>query len=158
MSDISAMEPCFLILVADDSSDDHFLIERAIKKAKTNGKIVYVESFEDSIRYLEGQGEFSDRTRFPYPQLVVSDASMPSQLGGFDILYWLREHVEAAPVPVIVCSGNLNPEFIQKAYQLGANSYFAKPSIHGELETFFEAFFRYWALVKPPVVPETPRG
>src|SRR5437868_5650076 len=69
------------ILVADDSADDQFLITRAMKKAGAACVMYTVDDGAEAISYLSGMGQYADRGRFPFPDLLLLDLKMP-RLGG----------------------------------------------------------------------------
>src|SRR5439155_5212661 len=73
-------------------------------------------------RYLKGEGEYSERSQYAFPRLLILDIKMP-RLNGFEVLSWIRDHPECAVIPVIMMSSSRDERDITKAYQLGANSY-----------------------------------
>jgi CheY-like chemotaxis protein len=57
------------------------------------------------------------------------------RMGGFELLQWLRADRTHRLLPALVMSSSPLPEDIQRAYELGATSYFVKP---GRFEDFVE--------------------
>lgn len=66
------------------------------------------------------------------PDLVLLDLVMP-RLNGLDALQAMKENVEMKDIPVIVLSARAQEEDIQRAKELGAADYVAKPFRPDEL-------------------------
>ena len=47
------------------------------KRRRQHLKRELVENPEEAIRYLKGDGQYSDRERFPIPHFVLLDHEMP---------------------------------------------------------------------------------
>jgi hypothetical protein len=58
-----------LVLVVEDSGDDAALLRIAFRKAGFDNPIQCVGRIERALEYLNGQGDFGDRGRFPFPRL-----------------------------------------------------------------------------------------
>src|SRR5690242_5458098 len=84
-----------------------------------------VNTVEDAICYLKGEGDYSDRARYPVPTLLFVDLHL-SDGSGFDVLRWIRANKGNSPVGVVVLSGS-DMEAFKVAYELGAHSFLVKP-------------------------------
>src|SRR5215213_787293 len=93
------------ILVADDDEQDIFLLRRAFSKAGLSNLILDVHDGEEAIKYLVGNNDFADRTRYPMPALLLLDVKMP-KANGFDVLKWLQTRPELADMPVVMLSSS----------------------------------------------------
>jgi CheY-like chemotaxis protein len=69
----------------DDNSDDIELMQIAFQKAKAPCGLMSVEDGIEAIKYLSGEGKYSDRAMFPMPLLVLLDLNMP-RLNGFEAI------------------------------------------------------------------------
>ena len=140
------------ILVAEDSEDDIFLLKRAFRKAKLRADIHFVADGQEAIDYLCGTGEFSKRESFPLPSMLLVDLKMPRR-NGFDVIAWVREKPGVRLLPVVVLSSSAEPRDVERAYDLGANSYLVKPSDLDDLEKIAEKVGDYWCCVNlaPPI-------
>lgn len=113
------------VLLVEDSADDRALFASAWKRAASSLQLL--EPMEDgasAIDYLQGSGQYSDRGKFPYPDLMLLDLKMPLK-NGWEVLEWLQKQT-ARPVTVVF-SGSDRTEDIQKALSLGADYYQVKP-------------------------------
>jgi len=114
------------VLHIDDDPNDTELLRAATKRAKTQFDLQNVEDGEHAIAYLNGDGIYADRDRYPMPALILLDLKMP-RATGMEMLKWIRRHPEFSQVPVVVLSGSELHEDIRQAYAIGANSYLIKP-------------------------------
>ena len=83
------------VLLCEDDPDDVLLTQIAFEKARLANPLQIVRDGEEAIAYLEGEGRFADRTRFPLPILVLLDLKM-LKLDGFHVLQWLRSQPESS--------------------------------------------------------------
>jgi len=114
------------ILVVEDAEDDALLIRRTLSKAGVPNPRRFVQSGEDAISFLRGDGRYSVRENFPLPALVLLDLKLPG-MGGFEVLQWIRSNPDLNDLRVIVLTTSENIRDVTKAYQLGANSFLVKP-------------------------------
>ena len=145
----AGMQDGFTILVAEDSPDDAKLLEFAIRRAGLQNPVRFVADGYEAIEYLQGKGKFEDRREYPFPKVIISDLKMP-RLNGLELLDWLHQHPECKVLPTVLMSGSGLEKDIEKAYQLGANSYFQKPSTLEELTSLMRLLTDYWARSEPP--------
>lgn len=146
------MDPNFTFLIAEDSESDFMLLERAFRKNDIQNPIIWVQDGDEAIEYLQGAGKYSDRMKYPFPDLVVLDLKMPRK-SGLEVLQWVKEHPENRVIPTIVMSSSLLDSDVRKAYDLGANTYFVKPSDFNTLVAVVKGIHQYWATgVKPGVL------
>ncbi|TML02303.1 MAG: response regulator, partial [Actinobacteria bacterium] len=68
----------------------------------------------------------ADRTHFPLPVLILLDLHVPGR-SGLELLTWLRQQPNLDRIPVVMLSGSSESEDIDRAFELGANSYLVKP-------------------------------
>lgn len=132
-----------MFLVVDDNRDDAFLLQRAFQKAKVLNPVHVVNSGEEAIEYLRGAGKYANRAEFPLPSLVLLDLNMPG-MDGFEVLRWIRQQSHLRALRVVILSSSDDMRDVNKAYQLGANSFLIKPA---DFERFVElsmALNGYW--------------
>ena len=85
-----------------------------------------LEDGRQAIDFLGHTGPFSDPASSPRPDLLLLDLKMPGT-DGFEVLEWLRENPQHSPLQVVVLSGSEMEKDIQRAKDLGASAYLAKP-------------------------------
>lgn len=134
------------ILLAEDDQNDVMLIKRAFSKARIINPISCVENGEQAIAYLKGEGTFADRLRHPLPFLLLLDLKLP-RLSGHEVLMWLRQQPLLKRLPVVVLTSSRQPEDINRAYELGANSYLVKPVVFEEFSALMRQLQVYWLML-----------
>jgi CheY-like chemotaxis protein len=131
------------ILLVEDNADDVCLMRRAWKKAHMRFPLIAVENGQQGIDYLAGLGRFQEREKFPFPGLVLLDLKLPLQ-SGLKVLEWIRAQPRLSALPVVVLSSSKNNADIEKAYDLGVNSYLVKPGSVDLLLDLVTAINLYW--------------
>jgi len=126
------------VLIAEDNENDIFLLRRALSAANITMAIDFVRDGQEAIARLE-----NGRTTDSIPQLVLLDLKMP-KYSGFEVLEWIRAQPHLKRLIVVVFSTSLFNEDINRAYDLGANSYLIKPSDMNELVSLLEEVQAYW--------------
>ncbi len=114
----------YLVLMVDDSEDDCLLVKMAMAKADRLRFIGSVSDGEEVMSYLSGKNDFSDRERFPLPDLLLLDLKMPRK-SGFEVLEWLQSQ----PFPdmvIVVFSASDQKKDVETAMKLGAQYYHVK--------------------------------
>ncbi|MFN7138941.1 MAG: response regulator [Limisphaerales bacterium] len=145
------VSPNETILIAEDDENDVLLLKRAFQKNGIAARIVIVSDGEQALNYLQGKGEYCDRSSHPFPSLILTDLKMPKR-NGFEILDWLNKHPECSVIPTIVLTSSPSEEDISKAYRLGANSYFVKPPDFDQLQGLIKEICHYWSLTRRPTL------
>lgn len=139
--DMSAAQAIFLLV--EDGEDDVLLIKRAFIKANVLNPLQIVTSGEEAIAYLEGTGKYRNRTEFPLPALVLLDIKMPG-LDGFQVLDWIRAQPDLRALRVVMLTSSDDMRDVNRAYQLGANSFLIKPIDFERFVEISQALAGYW--------------
>ena len=138
-----------VILLADDDANDRFLVRRAFQRLGIENPLFEVSDGTEAIAYLSGEGQFADRTRYPFPGILLLDLQMP-QLGGLDVLEWVRSKLTVPGLLIVVLSRNDEIRQVNRAYALGANSFLTKPGAEEELHGLIASFRDYWIIRNTP--------
>jgi CheY-like chemotaxis protein len=120
------------ILHVEDEPDDAFFVDWAFRQARPDCSLFRVESGEQAIDYLNGAGPYSERARYPLPDLVLLDLKLPGS-SGFDVLAWARGQSRFRDLPIVILSGSSLPEDKEKAAKLGANLYMVKTPLYEDV-------------------------
>ena len=114
-----------VILLIEDNEGDIELFRLALAQSGSRCRVVAVNFVRDAIKYLDNHGEFSNKSEFPKPTLIVLDLSLPG-ISGFDFLAWAKAEPSERVPPIVVLSSSkteLNRGLTQR---LGAKAYFVK--------------------------------
>lgn len=135
-----------VILLAEDDPNDVLLIQRAFQRTQVVNPVQIVRDGEEALAYLGGSGQFADRDRHPLPVLMLMDLKMPRKTG-LEVLEWVRQQPGLKRLPIIVLtSSNQSPD-INRAYELGANSYLVKPAGFDSLLELVKNLDMYWLIL-----------
>lgn len=102
------------ILVIEDDVALLWLIERIISNQY---EVVKVRNAQEAVQTL--QGGYS-------PDLIMTDLGLPV-IDGYELLQYLKKSGLFYHIPVIVLSGNENPQVINKCLNAGAAKFILKP-------------------------------
>ena len=139
--------------MVDDSIEDQAFVRYALEKSGVGEVFVAVNDGLEAIQYLQGEGQFADRGRFPVPNMVLCDLKMP-RMDGFQFLQWVKEHASCSVIPTIILSSSGLVNDVKKAYELGANAYIVKPTSLNVLVDMIKTTCDFWELCQRPELPE----
>ena len=145
-----------VLLIEDDPADVR-LIQRAFRKIEPNLPIIRLTNGDDAVSYLMGDTPYENRTAYPIPAVILLDIKLPRR-SGFEVLEWVRrQRSNLRRLPVIMLTSSRHSADINRAYDLGANSYLAKPENASDLDELASGFESYWlSLNESPDVHEGP--
>lgn len=131
------------ILYAEDEQNDVFFLEHAFKLAGLPHSLKTVLDGAEALEYLAGEGIFADRTRHPFPDLIILDINMPKKTG-LEVLEWVRSQPRYKSIPVLILTSSSRPEDREKASQLGADDYLLKPDNPLKLVEVARSLQEHW--------------
>jgi CheY-like chemotaxis protein len=132
------------VLVVDDDDDCIQLLRLALKRADIKEDcLAIVRDGAEAVAYLQGEGKFADRQRYPFPVLVLLDLKMP-RMDGFQVLRWIRKESAFWYMPVVVLTASSLGCDIWKAYAEGANSFMVKGLSVDELAGQVKSVIDHW--------------
>lgn len=115
------------ILLVEDDENDIFLVRHAFQQADVPAALSVARDGQEAIEYLAGEGQYSDRSRYPLPCVIILDLKMP-RIGGLDFLTWLRQQPDLQTLPVIIHSSSALEGDVDRAYRIGVNAFVSKPT------------------------------
>jgi CheY-like chemotaxis protein len=131
------------ILLIEDSEDDVFFMERALKLAGGKTSLKVAKDGQMAVDYLGGAREYADRKEYPLPSLVLLDLKLP-KVPGLEVLRWIRSKPELQTMPVIILTSSGERADLERGYRLGANSFMVKPSEADDLLGLAKCLSDYW--------------
>ena len=136
-----------VILLAEDDPNDVLLIQRALQRSHIANPLQVVRDGADAVAYLNGDLQYADRERYPLPVLLLMDLKMPRK-SGLEVLEWLRQQTSGLRrLPVVVLTSSNQSLDINRAYDLGANSYLVKPAGFDSLLELVKNLDMYWLIL-----------
>lgn len=144
-----------IILIVDDDANERFLMQAAFSNIGVSEAVYSVADGAEAIEYLKGAGQYADRNRFPFPNLLLLDLKM-ARMHGFEFLRHIRKNPNLMVIPTIVFTSSEDLDDLKQAYVLGANSYLVKGKTFDDLCDQFKFIYGYWMRVRVP--PMDPAG
>jgi CheY-like chemotaxis protein len=145
---MSEEQEAVLILLVEDDPGHARLIEKNLRRAGINNRILHLDNGRRGVEFLLKQGEFAgDREQAPL--LVLLDMNMP-ELDGCQVLQRIKGEESTRKIPVVMLTTTDNPSEISRCYELGCNVYVTKPV---EYDAFCEAIRKlgmFLSIVKLP--------
>ena len=132
-----------VILLAED---DELHVELTLRSFRNGGllnPVFVVNDGDQAVAYLKGEGKFSDRRTYPLPSLLLLDLKMPNK-NGFEVLQWIRQQPALCRLRVVVLTSSGEIRDVNRAYELGANSFLVKPVRTDEFFRLTDAIKGYW--------------
>ena len=128
-----------IILIADDDSDDCYLIRLAFEDCKIDNPIVFFKNGLEVVEYIN-QHQLTEEKSVG---LIILDLNMP-KMDGRQTLSNLKSNPLWRKVPVVVMTTSKAAEDIDGCYDLGANSYITKPSSYDDLNDTIRTMLKLW--------------
>ena len=140
-----------IILLVDDSENDVFLTQRAIKKNNIANQIIVASDGQEALDYLFGQGRYTGRDLSQMPVVTLLDLKMP-RIDGFEVLKQIRAHPQTRHLPVVILTSSKEDIDIAKGYIEGCNAYVVKPVDFDQFADAIRQLGLFWL-----VLNEAPR-
>lgn len=131
------------ILLVEDNSDDAELIAYAFRKVGITNPLSRLADGDAAVEYLGGAGKYADRLHYPLPALILLDLKLPKR-SGFEVLAFVRGQKATRHTTVVVLTSSNQQADIERAYDLGANSYLIKPVNRDKLIELVRSLDAYW--------------
>ncbi len=120
------------ILVVEDTEDDVFFLKRALRDSKIDYPLNVVVDGKQALDYLQGIGDYADRSLYPLPFLILLDLKLPYVMG-LDVLQWIRRQPIFADMPVVVLTSSQHDRDMKETSRLGGDGYIIKPATSAKL-------------------------
>ena len=111
------------IVLVEDHPSHARLIEIILRRTLVPNAFIRFSDGQLAAEYLWREST-DTRRRLTLPLLVI----LNRHLSGFDLLKRLKTDAQRQRIPVVMLSDTDRPEDINRAYSLGCNAYFTKPS------------------------------
>ena len=126
------------ILHVEDNPDDVMLMNLAFNRAGIAARLHVVNDGDEAIAAL-GSGSLNGGP----PVCVLLDVKLP-RVSGLEVLAWIRNQPNLRRMPVILLTSSSQTSDINRAYDLGANSFLVKPPDLDSLTKLVKTVAHYW--------------
>ena len=131
------------ILMADDDADDRLMAQEAFEEAHLANELYFVEDGEALLDYLYHRGKYAAVGAAPEPGLILLDLNMPKK-DGREALKEIKADPALRHLPIVVLTTSKAEEDILRTYDLGVNSFIAKPVTFAGLVELVQPLTHYW--------------
>ncbi len=131
------------LLLVEDNPHDVVLFRRVLGKLQLPLALQVVGDGDTAVSYLGGASVYADRQDYPLPAAILLDLKLPRR-DGFEVLQWIRCQPGIRRLPVVVFTSSEAPLDVDRAYDLGANSYLVKPVGLPALQALVQTLASYW--------------
>jgi CheY-like chemotaxis protein len=128
------------VLLVEDDPGDVLLIREAFSDHKVGNGLTVVSDGVEAMKYVRGEGEYSDRVR---PDLILLDLNLPRKSGA-EVLAEIKSDPELSVIPVVVLTTSQSEEDVLRSYKMHANAFITKPvdfDRFGEIVQQIDEFF-----------------
>jgi CheY-like chemotaxis protein len=128
------------ILLVEDNPVDIDLTLRAFARRKLANPVLVARDGEEALAWLPRweAGELK-------PAVILLDLNMP-RVDGLTVLKTLKTHPEFKDIPVVALTTSKEDRDINKAYELGVNSYIVKPVDFDNFMEVAQQIELYWCV------------
>lgn len=140
------------ILLVEDNPNDAELAIRALRKHNLANRLEWVKDGAAALDFLFHRGDYAERSD-TLPRVMLLDLRLP-KVDGIEVLRAVRDHPETRELPVVVLTSSREEQDLIATYQLGVNSFVAKPVAFDEFARTVADLGMYWVLVNrvPPEI------
>jgi len=138
-----------VIIVAEDDEGHASLIERNLKRAGINNRMLFFIDGQAVLDFLLREGEGSHRES-GVAYMLLLDIRMP-KVDGMEVLKRIKEDSELRKMPVVMITTTDDPRDIDRCHTLGCSSYITKPV---EYDNFVETIRQLGLFLLVVEVPE----
>lgn len=134
------------ILLAEDNEDHADLTMDTLTGNNIRNIIYHVPDGQACLDFLYNEGEYTDKEKYPKPNLILLDIRMPKK-SGIEVLSVIKSDEQLRKIPVVMLTTSKKEEEIVSAHNLGASSYVTKPVGFDEFSEKLRNLQIYWVLV-----------
>jgi CheY-like chemotaxis protein len=140
------------ILLVEDNPTDAELAMIALRERNLANKLVWVKDGAEALDFLFASGTYAGRKLENGPKVVLLDLRMP-KVDGLEVLRRVKADERTKHIPIVVLTSSKEDRDIAESYNLGVNSYIAKPVEFEEFAKVVSELGLYWLLINHPPLP-----
>ena len=125
---------------------------RALDKRHLSNSVFHVKDGEEALDFLFSKGIYTDRPEKYKPKVVFLDLKLP-KVSGLEVLAEMKKNKATKLIPVVILTSSKEEQDINRAYDLGVNSFIVKPVNFDKFMDDIAELGLYWVLLnEPPVI------
>lgn len=140
-------QPVDIVMIEDDEGHAR-LIEKNIRRAGVNNRIIPFRNGGEAVAFLFGpdQSGLANKSR---PLLILLDLNLPD-MTGVDILGRVKSNEHLKRIPVVVLTTTDDSAEIQRCYDLGCNVYITKPVDYENFANAIRQLGLFFSVIQVP--------
>jgi two-component system, response regulator len=132
-----------VILMVDDDAEDCQLVRDALLECGQTHDLRVVRDGEELFEYLQRRGQYEGGREAPLPDLILMDLKMPRK-DGRETLREMKADRRLRRIPIVALTTSNTQDDIAFTYDMGVNSYIAKPSTFRKWVQIIKILTDYW--------------
>jgi two-component system, response regulator len=137
------------ILLVEDNPSDVALALHSLKKHNLTNRIHVARDGAEALEFIFCTGAYADRDIRNVPKVILLDLKLP-KVDGLEVLRRIKSDPRAHMIPVVMLTSSREERDIVESYQLGVNSYIAKPVDFEQFTQAMRTLGMYWLLLNQP--------
>jgi two-component system response regulator len=138
-----AMTRKWRLLLVDDDGDYRQLFAAALKESGLEVDLFEATDGFAAINYLLGNEPYTDRNKFPFPDLAFVDLKMPG-MDGLEVLKEVRAKLGLQNLPIIILTTSGLQSDVAAAYSSRASAFHQKPPRYQDLVSLLQTVVPLW--------------
>ncbi|MDE3087951.1 MAG: response regulator [Chloroflexota bacterium] len=139
------------ILLVEDNPNDVELTLLALKDNNLTNPVHVVRDGAEALEFIFATGAYADRQNADRPRVILLDLKLP-KVDGLEVLRRVKADPRTRTIPMVVLTSSREERDIVESYNLGVNSYIAKPVDFEQFTQAVRTFGLYWLLLNQPPV------
>src|ERR1700737_2944554 len=131
------------ILLVEDNLNDVKLTMNAFKTANLANSVHVARDGVEALEFLFCTGPHAGRSIQDRPKLVLLDLKLP-RLDGHEVLKRIKGDPRTSAIPVVILTSSAEERDVMRTYEVGANSYIAKPVAFEQFTESVRDIGKYW--------------
>ena len=141
-------EPVRILLVEDNPNDVELTLH-ALRASNLANDIKVVRDGAEALDFIMCRGPFSERDIRDGPSVILLDLKLP-KVDGIEVLRQTKADPRTKGIPIVILTSSTQDKDIVESYQLGVNSYIAKPVDFQQFTESVRQLGLYWLVYNQP--------
>jgi len=136
------------ILLVEDNPDDVEITRRALEKGRVRNELTVARDGQEALDILSAAKNGDAHC----PGLILLDLNLP-KVDGREVLEKIKADPKLKRIPVVVLTVSTHEEDVVRSYDLGVNTYIAKPVRFEDFIKVVTTIKEYWLIIAtlPPL-------
>ena len=134
------------IVIVEDNPNDAELILRVFRKSNLANQVVLLKDGAEAIDFLFVRAGCGLTAASVNCRVILLDLKLP-KVDGIEVLRRIKADERTRGIPVVVLTSSTEQRDLEDAYELGVNSYVAKPIKFDEFAKAVADLGLYWLVL-----------